>query len=114
DRVERDGLVGLVLGNEDPRTFTAGADLSMVLRLIAGGDWKKLEAAVAGFQDTSVRIRQSPFPVVAAPFGLALGGGAEFSLHADRVQAHAELYMGLVAVGVGLIPAGGGTTELLF
>ncbi|MGH9886628.1 MAG: 3-hydroxyacyl-CoA dehydrogenase family protein, partial [bacterium] len=114
DRVERDGLHGLVIGNEDPRTFTAGADLSMVLRLIGGGDWKKIEAAVAGFQDTSQRIRQSPFPVVAAPFGLALGGGAEFSLHADRVQAHAELYMGLVEVGIGLIPAGGGTTELLF
>ena len=62
----------------------------------------------------SQRIRQSPFPVVAAPFGLTLGGGCEFSLHADRVQAHAELYMGLVEVGVGLIPAGGGTTEMLF
>ncbi len=114
DRVERDGLAGLVIGNDDPRTFTAGADLSYVLRLIAAGDWKALEAAVRGFQDTALRIRQSPFPVVVAPFGLALGGGAEFSLHADRVQAHAELYMGLVEVGVGLIPAGGGTTELLF
>jgi 3-hydroxyacyl-CoA dehydrogenase len=114
DRVEREGLHGLVIGNEDPRTFTAGADLSMVLRLIQGGDWKKLEQAVQGFQDTSLRLRQSPFPVVAAPFGLTLGGGAEFSLHADRVQANAELYMGLVEVGVGIIPAGGGTTELLF
>lgn len=114
DRVERDGLQGLVIGNDDPRTFTAGADLSMVLRLVAGGDWGQLESAVRGFQETSLRIRQSPFPVVAAPFGLTLGGGAEFSLHADRVQAHAELYMGLVEVGVGLIPAGGGTTELLF
>jgi 3-hydroxyacyl-CoA dehydrogenase len=114
DRVERDGLLGMVIGNEDPRTFTAGADLSMVLRLIQAGDWKQLESAVRGFQDTSVRIRQSPFPVVAAPFGLTLGGGCEFSLYADRVQAHAELYMGLVEVGVGLIPAGGGTTELLF
>jgi len=114
DRVERDGMTGLVLGNDDPRTFTAGADLSMVLRLIQGGDWKKVEAAVKGFQDTSLRLRQSPFPVVSAPFGLTLGGGAEFSLHADQVQAHAELYMGLVEVGVGIIPAGGGTTELLF
>ncbi|HTE46113.1 MAG TPA: 3-hydroxyacyl-CoA dehydrogenase/enoyl-CoA hydratase family protein [Gemmatimonadaceae bacterium] len=114
DRVERDGLAGLVLGNEDPRTFTAGADLSMVLSLTQGGDWKQLENAVRGFQDTALRIRQSPFPVVAAPFGLTLGGGCEFSLYADRVQAHAELYMGLVEVGVGLIPAGGGTTELLF
>jgi 3-hydroxyacyl-CoA dehydrogenase len=114
DRVERDGLIGLVLGNEDPRTFTAGADLSLVLRLIAAGDWSALEAAVRQFQETAVRLRRSPFPVVSAPFGLTLGGGCEFSLYSDRVQAHAELYMGLVEVGVGLIPAGGGTTELLF
>jgi 3-hydroxyacyl-CoA dehydrogenase len=114
DRVARDGLAGLVIGNDDPRTFTAGADLSYILRLVGAGDFKALEAAVRGFQDTSLRIRQSPFPVVAAPFGLAFGGGCEFSLHADRIQAHAELYMGLVEVGVGLIPAGGGTTELLF
>ncbi len=114
DRVEREGLAGLVIGNEDPRTFSAGVDLSMVLALIGGGDWKQVEAAVRGFQETSLRIRRSPFPVVAAPFGLTLGGGTEFSLYADRVQAHAELYMGLVEVGVGLIPAGGGTTEMLF
>jgi 3-hydroxyacyl-CoA dehydrogenase len=114
DRVEDEGLTGLVIGNDDPRTFSAGADLSYVLRLVAAGDWKVLERAVLGFQDTSLRIRQSPFPVVSAPFGLTLGGGCEFSLHAARMQAHAELYMGLVEVGVGLIPAGGGTTELLF
>lgn len=114
ERVEREGLTGLVIGNEDPRTYSAGADLSMVLKLVAGGDWKKVEAAVKGFQDTAVRIRQSPFPVVSAPFGLTLGGGTEFSLYSDRIQAHAELYMGLVEVGVGLIPAGGGTTEMLF
>ena len=114
DRVERDGLAGLVIGNDDPRTFTAGADLSMILALIAGGDWKRLDEAVRMFQGTSLRIRQSPFPVVAAPFGLTLGGGSEFSLYADAIQAHAELYMGLVEVGVGLIPAGGGTTEMVF
>jgi 3-hydroxyacyl-CoA dehydrogenase len=114
DRVERDGLTGLVIGNEDPRTFTAGANLMLMLELLKAGDWKKTEEAVRGFQNTSLRIRQSPFPVVVAPFGLTLGGGCEFSLHADLVQAHAELYMGLVEVGVGLIPAGGGTTELLF
>ena len=114
DRVERDGLSGLVIGNEDPRTFTAGADLSMILKLLGDGDWKRLDDAVRQFQHSSLRIREAPFPVVAAPFGLTLGGGCEFSLHADRVQAHAELYMGLVEVGVGLIPAGGGTTELLF
>jgi len=114
DRVERDGLAGLVIGNEDPRTFTAGANLGFILELLKAGDWKKTEEAVRGFQDTAQRIRKSPFPVVIAPFGLTLGGGCEFSLHADLVQAHAELYMGLVEVGVGLIPAGGGTTELLF
>jgi len=114
DRVEREGLTGLVIGNEDPRTFSAGADLYMVLKLVGVGDWKKVGDAVRGFQETSLRIRRSPFPVVSAPFGLTLGGGTEFSLYADRVQAHAELYMGLVEVGVGLIPAGGGTTEMLF
>src|SRR5690348_18468741 len=85
-----------------------------MLELLKAGDWKKTEAAVRGFQNTSLRIRQSPVPVVAAPFGLTLGGGCEFSLHADLIQAHAELYMGLVEVGVGLIPGGGGTKELLF
>lgn len=114
DRVERENLAGLVIGNEDPRTFSAGADLMMVLKLVASGDWKRVDDAVRGFQQTSVRIRQSPFPVVVAPFGLTLGGGTEFSLWADRIQAHAELYMGLVEVGVGLIPGGGGTTEMLF
>jgi 3-hydroxyacyl-CoA dehydrogenase len=114
DRVERDGLTGLVIGNDDPRTFTAGADLSMILSLVAAGDWKRLEEAVTLFQGTAMRIRRSPFPVVAAPFGLTLGGGCEFSLYADALQAHAELYMGLVEVGVGLIPAGGGTTEMVF
>ena len=114
DRVERDAMEGLVIGNEDPRTFTAGADLAMILGLLQAKDWSRLEAATRGFQETSLRIRGAPFPVVFAPFGLTLGGGCEFSLHADRVQAHAELYMGLVEVGVGLIPGGGGTTELLF
>ena len=114
DIVERDGMDGLVIGNEDPRTFTAGADLSMIVGLLQSKDWTRFEAAVRGFQETSLRIRAAPFPVVFAPFGLTLGGGCEFSLHADRVQAHAELYMGLVEVGVGLIPGGGGTTEMLF
>jgi 3-hydroxyacyl-CoA dehydrogenase len=114
ERVERDGLAGLVIGNDDPRTFTAGADLMMVSGLVQKGDWKLLENAVTTFQQTSMSLRFAPFPVVAAPFGLTLGGGCEFSLHADLIQAHAELYMGLVEVGVGLIPAGGGTKELLF
>ena len=113
-RVERDGGAGLVIGNDDPRTFTAGADLGMVGGLAAKGDWKALDAAVREFQGCSMAIRSAPFPVVMAPFGLTLGGGCEFSLHADALQAHAELYMGLVEVGVGLIPGGGGTKEMLF
>ncbi|HEY5218998.1 MAG TPA: 3-hydroxyacyl-CoA dehydrogenase/enoyl-CoA hydratase family protein, partial [Gemmatimonadaceae bacterium] len=112
--VERQGLVGLVIGNDDPRTFTAGADLGMVGGLAQAGDWKRLEEAVLLFQGCSMSIRSAPFPVVAAPFGLTLGGGCEWSLHADAIQAHAELYMGLVEVGVGLLPGGGGTKELLF
>ena len=114
DRVARDGLAGLVIGNDDPRTFTAGADLGWVLRMAQEGSWKEMDDAVRFFQSCSMRLRNAPFPVVVAPFGLTLGGGCEFALHADRVQAHAELYMGLVEVGVGLLPAGGGTKELLF
>jgi 3-hydroxyacyl-CoA dehydrogenase len=114
DRVARDRLNGLVIGNDDPRTFTAGADLTMVTKLVQAGDWGKTEDAVRYFQECAMAIRRAPFPVVSAPFGLTLGGGTEFSLHADLVQAHAELYMGLVEVGVGIIPAGGGTKELLF
>ena len=113
-RVERDGLAGLVIGNDDPRTFTAGADLSGVAEVVQRGDWKQMEAAASAFQQASMSLRFAPFPVVVAPFGLTLGGGCEFSLHADLIQAHAELYMGLVEVGVGIIPAGGGTKELLF
>jgi 3-hydroxyacyl-CoA dehydrogenase len=114
ERIERDRLTGLVIGNDDPRTFSAGANLGEVAAVAEQGDWKVLDAAVRRFQDCSLLIRRSPFPVVIAPFGLTLGGACEWSLHADLVQAHAELYIGLVEVGVGLLPAGGGTKELLF
>jgi 3-hydroxyacyl-CoA dehydrogenase len=114
DVVEREGRVGLVIGNDDPRTFSAGANLAEALALVRAGDWGALDAAAKAFQDAVSALRRVPFPVVIAPFGLTLGGGAEFMLHAARVQAHAELYVGLVEVGVGLIPAGGGTKELLF
>ena len=106
--------VGLVIGNEDPRAYSAGADLGAVVTQVQGGDWKGLNEVVKYFQEGAQLVRRSPFPVVAAPFGLTLGGGCEYALHADRIQAHAELYMGLVEAGVGLIPAGGGTKELLF
>ena len=107
-------VAGLVIGNDDPRTFTAGANLAGPRQLLEQGDWKSLEALTKRFQDTVMSFRFAPFPVVAAPFGLTLGGGCEISLHCDRIQAHAELYMGLVEVGVGLIPGGGGTKELAF
>ncbi|MDA1081196.1 MAG: 3-hydroxyacyl-CoA dehydrogenase/enoyl-CoA hydratase family protein [Gemmatimonadetes bacterium] len=114
DRISREGYVGLVIGNDDSRTFTAGANLGQVAFAVAAGEWALLDAAVRRFQDSVMSVRFAPFPVVAAPFGLTLGGGCELSLHADRIQAHAELYMGLVEVGVGLIPGGCGTKEMLF
>ena len=114
DRVAKGKYVGLVIGNDDARAFSAGADLGSVVALTQAGDWKGLEESVRYFQDGAMLVRRAPFPVVAAPFGLTLGGGCEYALHCDRIQAHAELYMGLVEAGVGLIPAGGGTKELLF
>ena len=114
ERVAEGNYCGLVIGNDDPRAYSAGADLGAVVAQTQAGDWKGLDQMVRYFQEGAQLVRQAPFPVVAAPFGLTLGGGAEYALHADRIQAHAELYMGLVEAGVGLIPAGGGTKELLF
>ncbi|MEO7362996.1 MAG: enoyl-CoA hydratase/isomerase family protein, partial [Gemmatimonadaceae bacterium] len=113
NKIARGGYAGLVIGNEDPRVFSAGADLSLVAFAVSAGAWDDIAVSVKGFQDAVMSIRRAPFPVVVAPAGMTLGGGAEFTLHADRVQAHAELYMGLVEAGVGLIPGGGGTKELL-
>ena len=112
-RISRGGYAGLVIGNEDPRTFSAGADLSLVSFAVSAGAWDDIAISIKAFQDATMSIRKAPFPVVVAPAGMTLGGGAEFTLHADRVQAHAELYMGLVEAGVGLLPGGGGTKELL-
>ncbi|MDQ6612824.1 MAG: 3-hydroxyacyl-CoA dehydrogenase/enoyl-CoA hydratase family protein, partial [Gemmatimonadota bacterium] len=112
-RISRGGYAGLVIGNEDPRTFSAGADLSQVAFAVSAGAWDDIALSCKDFQDAVMSIRRAPFPVVVAPAGMTFGGGAEFTLHADRVQAHAELYMGLVEAGVGLIPGGGGTKELL-
>ncbi len=103
---------GLVIGH-DGDNFAYGANLMEALQAHESGDWQKVVDAVTGFQRTAVKLRYVPFPVVAAPFGRTLGGGTEFCLYSDKVVAHHELYMGLVEVGVGLIPAGGGTTELL-
>ncbi len=114
DHIDRHNLAGLVIGNGDVRTFSAGADLGAVAALVQAGDWPKLEEAVSAFQEATMSLRRAPFPVVVAPAGLTLGGGAEMTLHADDVRAHAELYIGLVEAGIGLLPAGGGTKELLF
>ncbi|MCH2448623.1 MAG: 3-hydroxyacyl-CoA dehydrogenase/enoyl-CoA hydratase family protein [Gracilimonas sp.] len=99
--------------SHDNDNFAFGANLKEALTAKQNGDWETVVEAVNNFQRTAVALRYAPFPVVAAPFGKTLGGGVEFCLYSDKVVAHHELYMGLVEVGVGLIPAGGGTTELL-
>lgn len=102
----------LVVGNDAP-SFSAGANLMLVLLEAQEGNWDEIELMVRGFQQAVLALRYSDVPVVIAPGGLTLGGAAEIVLHGDRVQAAAETYMGLVEVGVGLIPAGGGTKEML-
>lgn len=101
---------GLVISN-DGANFSAGANIGLVFMMAVEQDFDELNLAVKMFQDTSMRIRYSSIPVVAAPFNLTLGGGCEFSMHADFVQLHAETYMGLVEFGVGVIPGGGGSKE---
>ncbi len=111
DRASRD-FAALVIGHEqDP--FSAGANLALLLMEAQEGNWEEIDAMVRGFQATTMAIKYAPVPVIVAPAGLALGGGCEICLHADRIQAAAETYIGLVEVGVGLIPAGGGTKELI-
>jgi 3-hydroxyacyl-CoA dehydrogenase len=102
----------LVIGNQGDH-FSAGANLMMVLLAAQEGEWDELDLVVRRFQQVNMALKYAPKPVVAAPFGQTLGGGCEIALHAARVQASAELYMGLVECGVGLIPAGGGCKELL-
>jgi len=106
------GGQAVVIGNDAPN-FSAGANLMLVLLEAQEGNWDEIDLMVRAFQQAMMSLRYSPVPVVAAPAGLALGGGTEIPLHCDRVQAGAETYMGLVEVGVGLIPAGGGTKEML-
>ena len=101
---------GLVISNTG-QNFSAGANVGMIFMMAADQDFDELNFAVKAFQDTTMRIRYSNIPVIVAPHNMALGGGCEISLHADKVVAHAELYMGLVEFGVGLIPGGGGTKE---
>jgi 3-hydroxyacyl-CoA dehydrogenase len=101
---------GLVIGNQGAQ-FSAGANLAMLFMSAIEQEYDEIEFAIKHFQDTMMRVRYSAVPVVVAPHGLTLGGGCEMTMHADRVQAAAETYIGLVEVGVGLIPAGGGTKE---
>jgi 3-hydroxyacyl-CoA dehydrogenase len=101
----------LVVGNDGPH-FSAGANLMLVLLEAQEENWDEIELMVRAFQQSVMGLRYADVPVVVAPAGLALGGGCEIALHGDRVQAAAETYMGLVEVGVGLIPAGGGTKEM--
>ena len=100
----------LVISNEGDN-FSAGANVGMIYMLAVEQEWEDLNMAVQWFQKTTMRLRYSSIPVIAAPHGLTLGGGCEICMHSDKVIAHAETYMGLVEFGVGLIPGGGGTKE---
>jgi 3-hydroxyacyl-CoA dehydrogenase len=106
---------GLVIGNQSggmPGSFSAGADLADVATAVKENRFGDLDKMIAGLQYGLLNLRYAPFPVVAAPFGLALGGGCELCLAADKIVAHADLYMGQVEIGVGLVPAGGGCLNL--
>jgi 3-hydroxyacyl-CoA dehydrogenase len=109
DLAERD-YRGLVVYNEGDN-FSAGANVGMIFMFAAEQEYEELDIAVRYFQKTMMRMRYSSIPVVGAPHNLTLGGGCELNLHVDKVVAHAELYMGLVEFGVGVIPGGGGTKE---
>jgi 3-hydroxyacyl-CoA dehydrogenase len=103
---------GLVIGNESVEAFSAGANLAMLFMFAIEQEFDEINMVIAQFQQTMMRARYSSIPVVTAPHTLALGGGCELNLHADKIVAHAETYMGLVEFGVGIIPAGGGTKEM--
>ncbi len=106
------GYEGLLIANQG-ENFSVGANLMLLLLEAQEGNWEDIHAVVRSFQAMSMSLRYSAKPVVAAPFGLALGGGCEISMGADAVHSAAEVYTGLVEVGVGLLPAGGGTKEML-
>jgi 3-hydroxyacyl-CoA dehydrogenase len=105
-------FAALVVGNDAPH-FSAGANLMLVLLEAQEENWDDIDLMIRAFQQSTMALRYAEVPVVVAPGGLALGGGCEIALHGDRVQAAGETYMGLVEVGVGLIPAGGGTKEMV-
>ncbi len=102
----------MVIGNQG-ENFSVGANLMLVLLAAQEGEWDELNFAISRFQKCSMNIKYAPKPVVVAPFGYTFGGGCEIALHGTRVQASAETYIGLVEVGVGVIPGGGGCKELI-
>lgn len=102
---------GLVVSNEGDN-FSAGANLALIFSMAIEQEWEEIDRAVRVFQNANMRVRYSSIPVVLAPHNMTLGGACEMSMHSDKVQAHAETYMGLVEFGVGLIPGGGGTKEM--
>lgn len=102
---------GLVIGNNGQH-FSAGANLAMMFMLATEQEYDEIDLAVRQFQQATMHVRYSNIPVVVAPHSLVLGGGCEVCLHADKVNASAETYIGLVEVGVGILPAGGGTKEM--
>ena len=102
---------GLVIGNQGPN-FSVGANIGMIFMMAVEQEYDELNMAIKMFQDTMMRMRYSAIPTVAAPHGMTFGGGCELSLHADKVVAAAETYIGLVEFGIGVIPGGGGTKEM--
>lgn len=110
DMAEKD-YQGLVVGNQ-AANFSVGANIGMIFMMAVEQEYDELNMAIKYFQDTMMRMRYSSIPTIAAPHGMALGGGCELSMHADKVVAAAETYIGLVEFGVGVIPGGGGSKEL--
>ena len=110
DLAEKD-FQGLVVGNQDAN-FSVGANIGMIFMMAVEQEYDELNMAIKYFQDTMMRMRYSSIPTIAAPHGMTLGGGCELSLHADKVVAAAETYIGLVEFGVGVIPGGGGSKEM--
>lgn len=110
DLAEKD-FEGLVIGNQGAN-FSVGANIGMIFMMAVEQEYDELNMAIKYFQDTMMRMRYSSIPTVAAPHGMTLGGGCELSLHADKVVAAAETYIGLVEFGVGVIPGGGGSKEM--
>ncbi|WP_179345699.1 3-hydroxyacyl-CoA dehydrogenase/enoyl-CoA hydratase family protein [Winogradskyella ursingii] len=110
DIAEKD-FAGLVVGNQ-AANFSVGANIGMIFMMAAEQEYDELNAAIKYFQDSMMRMRYSSIPTIAAPHGMSLGGGCELSMHADKVVAAAETYIGLVEFGVGVIPGGGGSKEM--